>query len=336
MNKDETIHIIYGSDENYIEPTFVSAASLIVGNVRPCHLIIHLLDTGVEDASWDKFCSRLRSFGTDIEFVRHKIDNDRLKGLTAYKGSVATYARMFVAEIVLDVEWAVYVDGDTLWVGDICDLLQYRDEAKIIVGAIDPSDPYRDSDVEFRWFKDNGLQVDPREYVNVGLMLVNLRLMRELEIPQKCRDFLFRVQKPRFADQTVLNYVCRGKIGKLPPQWGVFSFCHNGVDITNGALIHYACDVPWKRTKVTHLFSDVVMLWFYFCKIALNENYLEKYYNRGTFLWRRGLFLVFKWLHPLIKLSGYLNSKLRNVCGLKKDEISRICERFEKQPENGR
>lgn len=328
MNTVEDVHIIYGSDENYIEPTFVSAASAIVCNVRPCRLIIHLLDTGVYDSSWDAFCSRLKALGKAVEFVRHKIDSDRLKGLSAYKGSVATYARMFVAEIVQDVDWAIYVDGDTLWLGDACDVLRYKDDTKLIIGALDPSDPYRDSNIEFRWFEENGLKVNPNEYVNVGFMIVNLRLMRESNVPEKCRAFLSKIPKPRFADQTVLNYVCKGAIGKLPPQWGVFSFCHTNVDITNGALIHYACDVPWRRMKIAHLFSDVVMLWFYFGKIALKEDYMKKYYSRFTFLWRRGLFLLFKKLCPLIRLNGYLNSKLRNVSGLNKYEIKRICKRF--------
>lgn len=324
----EDIHFIYGSDENYISYILVSAASALVGISADVCPVIHLLDMGVEDESWIRFDCELRNLCFRAKIIRHPVRSDVLAGVAPYNGSRAPYVRLFSAEIIADVDWAIYVDGDTLWLGDALELWSLRNDTKLVLGAVDPVDPHYPVNPEFAWYRENGMEVDSDKYVCSGLMLMNLKMMRERHFPDEVREFLTRFPMPRVADQTVLNWAVHGCVSTLPKRWGVFSVWHGGIDLTQSALIHYACDVPWRRTKLNQLFSDIVLVWFDFAKTVLHKDLLREYYGWWTIFWRRALFVILKHFHFLIALNWWVNSRFRNTCGIQKETMTFLHERF--------
>ena len=63
------------------------------------------------------------------------------------------------------------------------------------------------------------LNVDPTNYLQAGVMLVNLKKMREDNITDKLLDALERIGSPKFVDQDILNTVCRDKVLFIPQNW---------------------------------------------------------------------------------------------------------------------
>lgn len=327
-NKDGPIHLIYGTDDNYIFPTMVSAASAAhqLGSGRK--LIIHLFDAGVTDEHYADYEKRVCSLNENVCCMRHCLSAEMFSGFGAWRGSLVTYSRMFMAEILPDVDWAIYFDGDTLWVGDIGKLWDLRDETKLIQASIDPPTPTGFANPEWEWYAERGIRIDPNGYLCMGLMLANLSKMREERIAEKCRDFMQKYPAPRMVDQTVINYVCKGEVFALPPEWGVFSVWHGCADLTKDGALHYVDDLPWRRKKANRLLSDVVLLWYEFGRKVLKEDYLPKYVGRMDRIWRRAIFLLIKYNQWILSLHPYLKGHLRNTHGLSRAEKSAIRQRF--------
>ena len=310
----DAIHLVYGSDDNYWFYTAISAASAAHGCSAP--LTLHLFDIGISDEHYAEYERLVRRAGGAVTFVRHRLKTEDFAKFGAWKGSLVTYSRMFMAELLPGLDWAIYVDGDTLWLGDIAKLWALRDETKLIQASVDP--PFVDGTIcpDRKWYAAQGLEIDPNAYLCMGLMMANLRKMREEKIADGCRAFLAKYPTPGIVDQTVLNYVCKGRLTPLPKQWGVFSAWHVGVDLSDGGCVHYVTDVPWRRDKLNRLLSDIVLVWYDFAREVLGLDLLPQYVPWYGRLWRRAAFVFLKHNQWILSLHPYLRGHLRNTGGL--------------------
>lgn len=320
------IHLVYGSDDNYWFYTAISAASAAYGTKR--ELTVHLFDIGISDDHYAEFERLLKTANPSVWVVRHHLSVDLFKAFGDWKGSLVTYSRMFMPELLPDLDWAIYVDGDTLWLGDIGTLWDLRDETSLVQASIDPPTPSGKISEEFAWYAERGIQIDPRDYLCMGLMLANLKKMRDENVPQHCRDFLSRYPAPRIVDQTVLNFVCHGKEKALPARWGVFSAWHVGVDLSEGGCIHYVSDVPWRRDKVNRLLSDVVMLWYQFARGVLGLDLAKKYLPGFGRWWRRSVYDVLRRNQWLTGIHPFVKSRFRNTAGMAPSEYAKWMQKF--------
>lgn len=319
---NSSINLIYGSDDNYWFPTAVSAASAAFGTKR--ELIIHLFDLGVSDAHYDEYVGLIHKANPAVKCERHVIDKRMFEGFGAWRGSIATYSRMFAQDILPDMDWAIYVDGDTLWLGDVAKLWALRDETKLIQASIDPPMPLGEKHPDDDWYVQNGIEMSRDGYLCMGLMMANLKAMRGEHISDKCRAFMSKYPMPKIVDQTVLNCICRGQMAALPVEWGVFSAWHGTADLTKDACIHYVNDLPWRRDKVNRLMSDVVLLWYEFCERVLALDLRRKYLPRSSWFWRRLTFALLKHVQWLVNIHPYVKSRLRNTHGLMREELRSV------------
>jgi lipopolysaccharide biosynthesis glycosyltransferase len=139
----------------------------------------------------------------------------------------------------------------------------------------------------------NVLNMDnPSEYLQAGLMLLNLTELRNTDFTQKCLECLQRVKTPRFVDQDIINSVVYKKVKWLDTAWNVewhlpFSirlyerllpekiYLKYLEDRQDPAMIHYAGPKPWN--VFDQEFSDV--WWSFARETACYEAILNK-------LWR--------------------------------------------------
>jgi lipopolysaccharide biosynthesis glycosyltransferase len=315
MKASDTVHLIYGSDDNYVFPTMISAASAAVGIRGSLDLVVHLFDLGVSNANYTAFEALLRRVNSHVVCVRHVLDKKLFNGFGAWRGSIATYARMLVPDLLPELDWAIYVDGDTLWLGDIGELWDLRDESVAVLASIDPPTPMGVSRPDVEWYRDHGLVVNDRDYFCAGLILMNICALREMNMVRQCQEFMAKYPSPRVVDQTALNYVLQGRAKLLPSEWGVFSAWHGTADLSKACCVHYVDDLPWRRDKVNRLLSDVVLLWYYFCDDVLKMDLLQKHVSLAGRVWRRTLFLVLK-RNQWMLYSAYVRSRLRNTHGI--------------------
>lgn len=263
INQPESIHLVYALDEYYAFPTMVSATSAAYLTTEK--LIIHLIDLGLTDEQFDWMQTCIHRINPETSVVRHRLPRDFFSAFRKWKGSTATYARILTCTILHDIDWAIFFDGDTLWTRDLKNLWALKDESLLLLGSVDNR-----PQGEIEWFEQNNLQVE--QYFCAGLMLMNLKLMRKMNIAEKCMQFIESHNDVPTVDQTALNVICSGKIRLLPIEWGVFSM-GGGLNLIEDpsdiGSIHYVADLPWKRPRRISLITDVVNCWWFFVRRIL-------------------------------------------------------------------
>ncbi len=305
----DSIHLVYALDGNYVFPTMVSAAS--AAYLTKAKLIIHLFDCGMSDAQFEDARKRISNLNPTTEVVRYILDKERFKDFRAWKGSIATYSRMLTCQILKDVDWAIFFDGDTIWMRDIAELWNLREEKYLVQGSVDNR-----PEGEKGWLEANYITLN--QYFCAGLMLMNLKRMREESIAQKCVDFVLAHPDVPTVDQTALNVVCNHSVKFLPPEWGVFS-C--GGELNNisvpyqiGAL-HYVSDLPWCRARKISMITDVVNCWWYFVRHVLHVNWPPcARMTRVELLCRRFCFKMFCWF-PFIYDIQFVRHTFSSIIG---------------------
>ena len=293
MALKDVIHIaIPVGDEQYRRYAEVTAASARTGSSLPVE--IHFID-------WTM------------------IDRNRLERLGSWHGSAIAFSRLFLAELFPNLDWVISCDADILFRGDISELWKQRDDSVSIIASRDrplPGHPYAEPHIN--WYREHGLQFDdPFGYFCDGLCLCNLKKWRETGIQDRFLEMAEKYSDWPSPDQMIVNYVLQHDKKLLSREWGVFSGDENcEIDWTKPMAIHYVEDAPWRRHKITHLISDVVLLWWRRAE-QLGVDVGTKGYrgcrNRMDYALRRFLWRALSAINPLMKKLPRLWIHFRNT-----------------------
>ena len=255
MNKE--IPIFFSTDDVYIPYLDVAIASLIANASRKNTYRIVVLNTGLRTENMDLVMQRACE-GFTIEFVDISKHLESLKGhfKNVYHFSIVTYYRLFIASLFPQYDKIVYLDCDLVVLGDIAALYDVPLDDNILAAA---PEQFVQNTAEFRTYAQCALGVDPDEYVNAGVLVINLKAFRECRIEEKfaalITKFDFDLLDP---DQAYLNYLCRGKIRMLPNGWNkepMELICQGPKNI-----VHYALyKKPWQYDDVL----DGELFWQY-------------------------------------------------------------------------
>ena len=244
-----TVPIFYATDEKYAPFLSVSLTSLIA-NTDPTAdttyriLIVH---RGLSEESQQLF----RQMATDriaIElypmesYLIEAINSDRNK-LNADYVTMTIYFRLFLSEMFPEIDKAIYLDADTIINADIAQL--YRiDLGHDLIAAV--ADNFVAANPETVYYSEEGLGIPCDQYVNSGMLLMNLKAMREAGFVDHFVKLLnaYHVESIA-ADQDYLNVMCRGRILMLGYEWNTMM-----ADGTSGPehpkIIHYNLfGKPW-------------------------------------------------------------------------------------------
>lgn len=182
---EDKIHIVMAADETYRKGLEVAKASLSESCAHPERLVFHLFDG---DAA---FADRVRrEFGT-------------------YKGSTMAFLRLYLGELLPDVDWVVYSDVDTIWRRDVAELWELRDENATIQWVRD----LKGTVVEFKsWCAARGVPLDgfdPGRYCCYWQRIARgTPFKRPLALPFYLREWMIRLCFP-FAGAVLCDRIRR-------------------------------------------------------------------------------------------------------------------------------
>ncbi len=255
--QNEIIPIFFAVDDNYAPYLSVSLISLIENADRRRFYDIYILHSGISSSTLDTIRSlakdNCRISGYDM---RDKIKNimHRLHLRDYY--SVATYLRLFVADLFPCYDKAIYLDSDTVITGDIARLYD-KELGKNLVAAV-PDDVM----AEHKCFGDYAkyvVGVPVSQYFNAGILLMNLKAFRDENIEGQFLSLLSRKKYEVTQDQDYLNRLCLGRTLILGCEWNQspaeYFFCFG-----MPSIIHFKLHLkPWKYDNIK--FSSV--FWHY-------------------------------------------------------------------------
>lgn len=260
----KVIPIFYASDENYLPFLAVSLDSLKENASKEYRYEIYVLNTEIEE----KATERVKKF-EDENFGIHFIDvSDKLEEVKNslqlrdyYTG--ATYYRIFIANMFPEYEKALYIDSDTIVLGDISEL--YNTELNDnLIGAI--PDEAVAVVPEFRLYTKETLGIVAEEYFNAGVILMNLNEFRKSDFYGKFCGLLKTYKFSVAQDQDYLNVICKDKIVFVGGEWNKMPIGGAG---ETPKLIHYNLTMkPWHYDNI--LFKE--HFWHY----ARRSDYYER------------------------------------------------------------
>lgn len=193
-----------------------------------------------------------------IEFVdmdeRIETITDRLENrLRCDYFTPTIFYRLFIPAMFPEYDKAIYLDSDIVILGDLSELFSIDIHDYLLGACID-------------YFAGETLEnylnffvgVDKKEYFNSGILLMNLKKLRELNLDE---HFLHLYSTYHFEclapDQDYLNAMCKGKVLILPQKWNTMP--HNNYDITEQenvegvAILHYFLFFkPWNHFDIQY------------------------------------------------------------------------------------
>ena len=273
-NNKPVIPIFFASDDNYVPFLAVTLYSLEQNadtNYQYDIKIMNADNISVENKF--KLLAEFEKEGFDIEFVDvlPYVEKIASKLHTRDYYSKSTYYRLFIPNMYPQYDKALYLDCD-IAVNDSISSLYNTDIGDNYVGAIPDQSVLYMSD-EFKDYVENRVGVDSfKHYFNAGILLMNLKKLREIDFEDKFIQLLSSVKFDVAQDQDYLNVICNGHVHFIDETWNSMPI---PVDIKRPkvpALVHYNLSFkPW------HL--DDVLFEEYFWDYARKTSYIETIMN---------------------------------------------------------
>lgn len=245
MQTEELIHIALAFDTNYLNQVYALATSIFHTNPGR-KITIHAIIAQLEASVTAEIRAYVGQHGASICFYEAPAGfgaNFRLDG----NWTVAAYYRLLFPHLLpKEVDKYIYIDTDTLVVGDLTQLW-HTDVKDYVVAAV------RDRLIPTRL--DLGITT-PGNYFNSGVLVVNKRLWIENHITEQSINFINdHPEKIFFADQDALNFL-------LHEQWQKLDLCYNlmfadipedlprrefETFLRDKVVLHFTQHRPWNR-----------------------------------------------------------------------------------------
>ena len=241
------LNVCYSTNEDFAQHTLVSITSLLENNSLSEKIIIHIFYADLKHLTITRFSSLENHYrNAKVEF--HKIDATRFErfDLTILHITKETYFRYLIADILSDVNYVLYLDGDTIVNADISELFDIDLSGFYCAGV-------RDIYIQELGYKKTlglgGL------YINAGVILFNLDEMRKSNIA----DTLFKLSTEnnfKFQDQDAINIAFNGKIKELDCIYNYKRMHQKRFyrKAKDAKIIHYVGpNKPWKKFTFNRL-----------------------------------------------------------------------------------
>ncbi|MDT7783837.1 MAG: hypothetical protein QOF58_2256 [Pseudonocardiales bacterium] len=226
--------VVCAIDDGYVEPLRTLMRSIAAAHgpaVGELKLVV--LDQGLVSESAVSILRDAESLGLPVE-IRAVPDAGPGLPIGAWY-SKAIYGRMSIPDVIEDEPRVLYLDVDTLVLGDLRPLL-VRDLGGHPIGAArDPICPLIGHGPGMPGWKALGLP-EGRAYFNSGVMLLDLARIRDSRLFERAREFLAEhPDKVHFFDQDALNYAADGDWHRIESRWNTFAMSPRGPEYVHPA-----------------------------------------------------------------------------------------------------
>lgn len=272
----DVMNIAVSLNKKVFFPAYVTLTSAFENWEGGC-IHAYILHSELERDQIEAFQQLAEKYGG--QSIECKVNGEDFAGYrTTQDWSVETYYRLFLTDFLPeDMERILYVDTDVIINQNIREYYEQDFEGNCFVVSRDLS--MKKPALDSGWHVARILREEGYPYFNAGVMLYNLELLREMDLPRKFVEVEKEFHDLLYAlDQDVLNYMFYGKVkfvdeylynfhakGYASEEWN-YSRVKGEVKI-----IHYSgSEKPW---NVQAYHCDVEYIWWEYAK--LTSFYLE-------------------------------------------------------------
>lgn len=296
----QVVPVVLASDNNQVHAMATVMTSAVANaNENTFYNFFCLLHENVTPENKERLTSvanngrcAVNLVSMDKYFNDEKLSYNHSTGL-AHTITTPTLYRLKIPSVLQQFDKIVYVDTDIVIRGDLTDLYNFPIQENFIAGV--PATWANEKANRKKWMGRSKIP-SMEYYVNCGVLLMNLKAMRECGLEEKFFDF---IQQHGFygldGDQLVLNYTCHGRIAFLPCRYNVTAsnikhssamkayYPQKAIDeaIGNPTIFHWTgADKPWKYYDVTLAHE----WWQYYAKSPFGDLPLKRFSKNDFFL----------------------------------------------------
>ena len=244
MSNQNVIPIFYACDDNFVKYTVVSFQSMKEHASRDKKYCIHVLHTNISKEMQDvMYAMQDEQFQVCFDDVTEylKSINDKLPLRDYY--SKTTYFRLFIAEMFPEYDKAIYIDSDTVVLGDMAEVYAFE-LGENYVGAAREQVMIQ-TDV-YGTYVEKVLGIDRNEYFNAGMLVINCRQFRAQHVLDQFVELLHVYNFVVTQDEDYLNLICKNNVFWLPQQWNTEVFGTIDYPEESFGVLHYIMvSKPW-------------------------------------------------------------------------------------------
>lgn len=211
------MNILYTIDNNFVPQLSAAMCSVCENNknVEDIHFYLFSMNISKENKK------KLTDF---IESYKRKLDIIEIPDLKTYftkDFDTNGWTNVVLARLLLDkllpndIDRVLYLDADSVVLGDLSDFYNLDLKGKVLAMAIEPT---------VNKERKNKLGLKKYYYHNSGVLLIDLKKWRTKNIGNKVIDFFIKNKRVIFApDQDALNGELKDNIYSLPPKYNYFN-----------------------------------------------------------------------------------------------------------------
>lgn len=246
--RKQEIPIFFSTDDNYVPFLDVAIRSLKQNSSKDYFYKIVVLNTGLKEENIAKV-KLLEDENFSINFANISYAVEDLKSLlpNQYHFGLATWYRLFIQNLFPEYHKILYLDCDIVVTGDISKLYNVDLEGNMLAGVVEQ---FILRTKEFSDYTKYAVGVDAKNYLNAGILVIDLDKFRQQRIEEK---FTYLINKYNFdvidPDQGYINFLCQGRIKYLPVEFNRTPL--ECIDCPNPVVVHYALyKKPWQYDDV--------------------------------------------------------------------------------------
>jgi lipopolysaccharide biosynthesis glycosyltransferase len=238
------INIAIAPDHNYIEPAAVAITSLLENRNDEVSIYLTYLEGELSDDSLNLLNDIAYKYQSQIQFVC--IKKEFLQNFPIARCGFSTYLRLFLPWALPNVEIIIYLDCDVI-VEKPLDELFHTDLGDNCMAAV--ADYYSKN-----FFHQQSIGYNHhRPYVNAGVLLMNLRRLRNLDMQKNIERYLKQHRHDLLhADQDIINVLVPG-IRILHLRYNVNMYIW---------VVPAIFPTPWKRKERKEAINSPVIIHF--------------------------------------------------------------------------
>lgn len=244
-----TVDVALSFNERYAPGAAAAIASVAANANASTVLRFHLFTEKVEAGTIDGLRSMLSRLHPNGDIVHRVCDEKLLNGLPCWAGSRISTARIHYARLMPDVDWCLHLDCDILYLGSVEEHFSKRDESVYACATMEQDE--RTNADERAWIARNvrqggrPVEIPADRYFNSGVMLLNLKKMRERGAAEELIRFFAAHPDVPSPDQDALNVVFAGQIKMLPFRYNQSQQVLTDAKLLDRPVIHYMTGIPW-------------------------------------------------------------------------------------------
>ncbi len=260
------INVCFGINDNYCQHCACTIASILYNSNPKDKYNFHIISDYISEINKQKLESLkyIRDFKLNI----HQVNVDDYLNLDVNNQLGPSSFFRFKAFELFDFDKVIYLDVDLIVRKDIAELYEIDVNDYYCAGAEDLVAP--------RKIQEYNMAPDTN-YINAGVMLLNLKYCREHNVSEMLKVFLSGTWEIQWNDQDILNYLFQHKIKFVDIKWNCTYYTSLYKDqeyfhrmAKDPSIIHYISFAkPWIAGMNPHLKLD------YFKYLRLTPYYNE-------------------------------------------------------------